>query len=97
MELTSYVGPGVLAVADELADLYAAVFAAPPWNQSAEDLASFRSRLVEDVRRPGFRAVVGGADGPRRRTGVVGHWSVCCQGPGDIASPERDVRRRVGP
>jgi GNAT superfamily N-acetyltransferase len=53
-------GPGVLEVADQLADVYREVFSGEPWNEGPDAVAAFRRRLAEDVREPHFRAVVAG-------------------------------------
>ncbi|MGG8405915.1 GNAT family N-acetyltransferase [Streptomyces sp. 12297] len=49
-------GKAVLDLSDELADAYAEVFSAPPWNEDEETIRQFASRLQSDTRRPGFRA-----------------------------------------
>ncbi|GLZ01579.1 GNAT family N-acetyltransferase [Actinoplanes sp. NBRC 103695] len=51
-------GLEVLEVADQLAEVYAEVFGAEPWNEGPDDVAAFRKRLADDVREPDFRAVV---------------------------------------
>jgi ribosomal protein S18 acetylase RimI-like enzyme len=53
-------GSEALDVADHLAAVYGEVFAAEPWNEGPDDVAAFRRRLAEDVREPGFRAVIAG-------------------------------------
>ncbi|WP_033341475.1 GNAT family N-acetyltransferase [Catenuloplanes japonicus] len=56
-------GPATLGHIDELVALYAAVFTAPPWNETGDDVEDFRRRLHTDADRPGFRAVIAGEDG----------------------------------
>ncbi|MFJ9644617.1 GNAT family N-acetyltransferase [Streptomyces sp. NPDC101206] len=51
-------GAAVLDLADELVDAYAEVFSAPPWNEGAETIRQFASRLQSDSRRPGFRTAI---------------------------------------
>ncbi|MCJ1677135.1 GNAT family N-acetyltransferase [Streptomyces sp. APSN-46.1] len=51
-------GQAVLDLADELVDAYADVFSAPPWNEDAETIRQFASRLQADVRRRGFRTAI---------------------------------------
>ncbi|MEV7522238.1 GNAT family N-acetyltransferase [Streptomyces sp. NPDC091371] len=48
-------GSAVLDLSEELADAYGEVFSAPPWNEDAETIRQFSSRLQADSRRPGFR------------------------------------------
>jgi len=53
-----YEGPAVLALADELHDVYADAFSGPPWNKQQAGIDQFRHRLDTDAHRAGFRAVV---------------------------------------
>ncbi|MBW5484736.1 GNAT family N-acetyltransferase [Streptomyces bambusae] len=55
-------GPAVLDLADELVEAYADVFSGPPWNEDAETIRQFASRLRTDARRPGFRTVFARSD-----------------------------------
>ncbi|MFB6849682.1 GNAT family N-acetyltransferase [Streptomyces sp. NPDC056373] len=50
----------ILTVADELAEAYAEVFTAPPWQHRNKEKTrvAFRERLETDAHRPGFRAVL---------------------------------------
>ncbi|GGQ91190.1 hypothetical protein Saso_75620 [Streptomyces asoensis] len=51
-----YFDRGILTVADELAEAYAEVFTAPPWEHRdrEETRAAFAKRLESDAHRPGF-------------------------------------------
>ncbi|MFG2282377.1 N-acetyltransferase family protein [Streptomyces asoensis] len=55
-----YFDRDILTVADELAEAYAEVFTAPPWEHRdrEETRAAFAKRLESDAHRPGFRAVL---------------------------------------
>ncbi|MFC4121755.1 GNAT family N-acetyltransferase [Nonomuraea zeae] len=56
-------GPGALARAAELAEVYLASFSGPPWHEDARDAAAFAERLTADALRPGFVAVLAVHDG----------------------------------
>lgn len=45
-----------LAARDELAEVYRAVFCAPPWSEPLERVAAFADRLEADTARAGFTA-----------------------------------------
>ncbi|MEU6483535.1 GNAT family N-acetyltransferase [Streptomyces sp. NPDC046887] len=85
----------ILTVADQLAEVYAEVFTAPPWQHRdrAETRAAFRARLETDAYRPGFRAVLALSDGG----GVDGFatgWTTLAPFRTDRAYPR--VTRRLG-
>ncbi|MFC6016187.1 GNAT family N-acetyltransferase [Plantactinospora solaniradicis] len=67
--LRAVTGPEALTVRDQLVETYAAVFCAPPWNESAERAARFGDLLVGWAGQPGFVAVLAGDD--RRVTGFA--------------------------
>ena len=55
----SRLGPETADLADEITTAYHKVFAGPPWNRDpGATFAAFRDRLLADVRRPGFTAVI---------------------------------------
>jgi hypothetical protein len=57
-----------------LIELYAAVYAEPPYREGPDDVAAFAARLPGEVRRPGFRLVV--AFAADRLVGVAYGWPV---------------------
>jgi GNAT superfamily N-acetyltransferase len=75
-----------------LIELYAAVYAEPPYLEGPEDVVAFAARLSEEVCRPGFRLFVAFAED--RLVGVAYGWPV---GPGDwfggvVEEPAADLR-----
>lgn len=62
-------GPELLAARDRLVEAYAAVFCAPPWNDSPERAARFGELLADWAGRPGFVGVLAG--GERTVTGFA--------------------------
>ncbi|NUR92986.1 MAG: GNAT family N-acetyltransferase [Nonomuraea sp.] len=56
-------GDQALARAGELAGIYRAAFSGPPWNEDDHGVADFARRLTDDVRRPGFVAVLATREG----------------------------------
>jgi GNAT superfamily N-acetyltransferase len=56
----------------QLAELYAAVYAEPPYREGPDDVAAFAARLPEEVQRPGFALV--GAFAGDRLGGVAYGW-----------------------
>jgi ribosomal protein S18 acetylase RimI-like enzyme len=86
----------LLALDDEVVELYAAAFGAPSTAAGPADLAAFRASLARQVRKPGFRACTArSADG--RLVGFAYGWE---GGPGDwwwdiaASAVNGDVRRR---
>lgn len=63
MNLDRLTGDQALARSAELTEIYSVAFAGPPWHDDGYGTADFARRLTEDVRRPGFRAVLAGHDG----------------------------------
>ncbi|MGH8880867.1 MAG: GNAT family N-acetyltransferase [Stackebrandtia sp.] len=68
----------VLTIADELSSAYADIFSQPPWNKGHGDdrdpiMRGFRDRLENDVKRPGFRAIV--ADAAADIDGFSSGWT----------------------
>jgi GNAT superfamily N-acetyltransferase len=59
-------GPGVAAVADELADLYARCYAEPPWSEGPDDVARYRTRLAAWATEAAFTGLLA-----RRRDGSL--------------------------
>ncbi|GAB3976655.1 GNAT family N-acetyltransferase [Plantactinospora veratri] len=57
-------GPEALVLRDRLVETYAAVFCAPPWNDSPERAARFGELLAEWAGQPGFVAVLADDAGP---------------------------------
>ncbi|UQU67423.1 GNAT family N-acetyltransferase [Couchioplanes caeruleus] len=50
-------GPTSLTAAAPLVDLYAVVYAEPPYNEGLEQVDRFRTSLLEESRRPGFTLI----------------------------------------
>jgi hypothetical protein len=55
-----------------LVELYAAVYAEPPYREGPDDVAAFAAQLPEEVRRPGFRLIA--AEAGDRLVGVAYGW-----------------------
>ncbi|MFD7160070.1 GNAT family N-acetyltransferase [Kribbella sp. NPDC059898] len=72
MTFTEYAGTEILAIEDQLADAYGEVFSRPPFDRPQDSVAHFLERLAADIRRPGFRGVVAGAEG--RVDGFATGW-----------------------
>ncbi len=67
--------PAVAAAqVDAIADLYAAAFAEPPYNEGPEHVRQFRERFPDETRRPGF-TLVRAADGDRL-DGMAYGWTM---------------------
>ena len=50
-------GPHALAVIEQLCDLYAEVYAEPPYNEGPQHVATFADHFTDEVTRPGFSLV----------------------------------------
>lgn len=86
-------GRAVLDLTDELVDVYADVFSAPPWNEGEETIRQFSARLQTDVRRPGFRTAFA-----QSATGIDGFatgWLTLSPFPKNRAYPQ--VAAQLGP
>ncbi|WP_169747924.1 GNAT family N-acetyltransferase [Pseudonocardia acaciae] len=75
-----------MAVADELAALYARVFAEPPYREGPADVRVFVRNYTEDVAHPGFGVVVAHDDGTAVGFGYgtarrPGEWWPGCDAP----------------
>ena len=89
-------GEDLLALADEVVELYGAVFGAPPTSEGPAEIRAYAASLPGHTRKPGFRACTArGTDG--RLAGVAYGWE---GGPGDwwwdiaAGAVNADVRRR---
>ena len=54
---TRYDGTNVSSVTPALVDLYAEVYAEPPYLEGPEQVERFRSTMPEDAKRPGFALI----------------------------------------
>ncbi|MBF9130549.1 GNAT family N-acetyltransferase [Plantactinospora sp. S1510] len=61
--LRTVTGAEAIGLRDQLVETYAAVFCAPPWNESAERATRFGDLLVGWAGQPGFVAVLVGNGG----------------------------------
>jgi ribosomal protein S18 acetylase RimI-like enzyme len=58
MNIESVTAAQFLALSDDLAGVYRAVFTRPPWNEPADDAQAFADRLPGETGRDGFRSVI---------------------------------------
>lgn len=56
------IGPSSAPWVDRLVDLYAVVYAEPPYEEGLEEVEGFRARLPGDMSRPGFELVIAADD-----------------------------------
>ncbi|MEO3922285.1 GNAT family N-acetyltransferase [Micromonosporaceae bacterium B7E4] len=95
-------GPEALALHDRLVETYAAVFCAPPWNDSPERAARFGELLTDWAGKPGFAAVLaddGATVGTGRQDRVVPGFAVGLTTPTPFPADRAygQVRRLLGP
>src|SRR5437868_369579 len=62
VELTVVDDDSALQYADSVVDLYAAVYAEPPYNEGPDDVQWFAESWPRRVRQPGFRLVTARSD-----------------------------------
>ncbi|MGX6606171.1 N-acetyltransferase family protein [Micromonosporaceae bacterium Da 78-11] len=89
---TSRVGDAVMPLIPALVDLYAAVYAEPPYEEGPEQVERFRNSLLQEMDRPGFELIT--AEDPTQLVGAAYGWTM---GPGTWWSrsdqePPSDVR-----
>ncbi|WP_199853292.1 GNAT family N-acetyltransferase [Plantactinospora sp. BC1] len=95
-------GPEALALHDRLVETYAAVFCAPPWNDSPERVARFGELLADWAGQPGFVAVLAegaGLAGPDAEDGTVPAFALGLTTPTPFPADRAYglVRRLLGP
>ncbi|MEE6263107.1 GNAT family N-acetyltransferase [Plantactinospora sonchi] len=96
-------GVAAWAVRDQLTETYAAVFCAPPWNESPARAARFAELLTGWVEQPGFAAVLAGGppageaapDTGDRLAGFA--LGLTTPAPFPVDRAYRQVRRLLGP
>jgi GNAT superfamily N-acetyltransferase len=62
MQLRDLGGPGIAGWRQPLIELYAQVYAEPPWLETPQEAATFADRLAEQAQRPGFRCAIAHED-----------------------------------
>jgi GNAT superfamily N-acetyltransferase len=67
-------GSGVAAMAPALGDLYAQVYAEPPYLEGSEQVERFRAGLPEDAKRPGFTLIA--ATDAQELVGAAYGWTM---------------------
>ncbi|MDP9799327.1 GNAT superfamily N-acetyltransferase [Catenuloplanes nepalensis] len=67
-------GPAAAALAGQLAEVYAEVYAEPPYLEGPEHLARFREHFAEEVTRPGFALIRAVSDA--HLAGVAYGWTM---------------------
>ncbi|MGW4651416.1 GNAT family N-acetyltransferase [Kitasatospora sp. NPDC004289] len=63
MRLERLCGSRTASRVAEFTAVYRTAFAGPPWHETEQEAAAYARRLATDLHRPGFRAVLAGADG----------------------------------